>query len=173
MSSDKPQRRRRWQQRHRNTTKPIAQVPAAGGESTSSDDSKGSRLPTPAIPPKPRTDGGVNGSITEDVDLSTQSSYPPAFLTKPADMRLVKENNAIIIARLVLYTFAGSLIGSFIVILILLGFAIFYPALVVDKISPTIGSFLEIIKVVGAIFSPLLAFILGYYFSMTAKSDNS
>jgi hypothetical protein len=38
----------------------------------------------------------------------------------------------------------------------------------VSEVIPVVNALLEVVKVVAAVFSPLLAFILGYYFSLSA-----
>lgn len=75
---------------------------------------------------------------------------------------------------------ARWLIGAFVIaltlafgVMILLIIPIYWTSTetMTDKFMPAMPNVLEIVKIIGGIFSPLLAFILGYYFSLSTKSS--
>jgi uncharacterized protein involved in cysteine biosynthesis len=64
--------------------------------------------------------------------------------------------------------FGVSLALSLLVVIGLIWMVIAMPDEMVSEVIPVVNALLEVVKVVAAVFSPLLAFILGYYFSLSA-----
>lgn len=80
------------------------------------------------------------------------------------------------IAMTLVFIFGLALLGAFVVVMGLIAPLWWHwdTEQIATKILPTIGDILEAVKIIGAIFSPLLAFILGYYFTLsTAASGKS
>jgi hypothetical protein len=115
-------------------------------------------------PPNPTPAGGAG---VDDADVEIQS------IGTPEERSVPKEQYAAEIAKQVISIFAGSLVGAFIIIAMLIWLAWDCPEAFLTKILPTLGNILEILKVIGALFSPLLAFILGYYFSLSTRTTSS
>jgi len=104
-----------------------------------------------------------------EVAVNKQDLATPKIQPSLPEMR---ESNAVNIAKLIIYLFGASLLFSLVVVIALIILAIYLPDAIFTKVLPNIGSFLEVIKIIGALFSSLLAFILGYYFSQTIKSNH-
>ncbi len=69
-----------------------------------------------------------------------------------------RERTAGILARILLWSFVGTLLVGF-----SFAFYVLHRCSSIDE--KTITGSLEALKVAGSIFTPLLAFVLGYYFS--------
>lgn len=95
-------------------------------------------------------------------------------ITKAVATRdVIKENAAERIATSLIRVFLISLLSAFIVVaLLIVGPLIANPEATSVGIYPVMSDILEVIKIIGGIFSPLLAFILGYYFSLTIKKGD-
>lgn len=109
--------------------------------------------------------------VTEEVNIGPFLDETVGKSIQFKSLDRIKEEAAVEVAKMIIYIFAAALIGSFGLVLVVFGLASCYPKVVTETIVPAMGgSVLEAIKVTGTLFSPLLAFILGYYFSAsTAK----
>ena len=85
----------------------------------------------------------------------------------PADRR---EDFAGRLAQGLLNIFAMSVVISFCVMSFLLAGAIYRPSSTLAAVVPTLKESLEILRLSGSLFSPLLAFVLGYYFNQSTRS---
>jgi hypothetical protein len=79
-----------------------------------------------------------------------------------------KEVTASKVAMRIVGLFGVSLALSLLVVIGLIWMVIAMPDEMVSEVIPVVNALLEVVKVVAAVFSPLLAFILGYYFSLSA-----
>ena len=114
-----------------------------------------------------------NGENAEfNVHFNADDLLPNKVRQKPYRRYLSdKEAGAFQIAQMIIQIFRHGLYGSLgIVVLLIVVFAI--PGIQIATLLDSIGSLLEIITVIGAVFSPLLAFILGYYYNRS-HGDNS
>lgn len=147
----------------------------------SSSESKPSPLNTPATP------SGLEGSVTSSNLPNTNADVeelPPVIsvsieqsdiVTKPVEYvpPPYKETMAGRVAMRLLLIFGLALGAAFLIIL-----ALIVPLWwhwnteeVATKVLPAMSGILETIKIIGTIFSPLLAFILGYYFTLSVSND--
>lgn len=81
-----------------------------------------------------------------------------------------REDNADRLAQGLLNTFAVSLVISFGVMGCLLAAAVYRPNSTIVAVVPTLKESLEILRLSGSLFSPLLAFVLGYYFNQSTRT---
>ncbi|MDR3707734.1 MAG: hypothetical protein P4L33_05510 [Capsulimonadaceae bacterium] len=98
---------------------------------------------------------------------------------KPKDRRsldkpiaLVREGAAREVASKLILIFGWAIAGAFLVIFCLIALAVRFPETVANKLAAEIDEILRVLQVVGTMFSPLLAFILGYYFGSPYHTDN-
>jgi hypothetical protein len=110
-----------------------------------------------------------------DIDLTLGSNphstnapliIPPLESRSAAEFR---ESAARDVAMRILQIFAWSLTAAFLFVIALVMLAFHWRDSVLKEIVPVLGDFTRIVEIVGTIFSPLLAFILGYYFSESSK----
>ncbi len=105
----------------------------------------------------------------ETVYVNLESLDITELLRQPQD---IKEETATIVAKWIIVIFGASLLCCFVLQIAIILLALKYPSEVKDTIIPAMGgSILEIVKLIGTLFSPLLAFILGYYFSISSKKN--
>ena len=105
-----------------------------------------------------------------EIDLINQRDLLSSTLliNSPADIN--RETSALRIAQMIIRTFQVSLyVGLGLIVVLIIAFTV-NPELV-SALLPSLGSVLEVITTIGAIFSPLLAFILGYYYNRS-HGDN-
>jgi hypothetical protein len=81
-----------------------------------------------------------------------------------------REDYAGRLAQGLLNIFAMSLGVSFVVMGGLLAGAIYRPNATMVAVVPTLKEGLEILRLSGSLFSPLLAFVLGYYFNQSTRT---
>lgn len=115
--------------------------------------------------------GKANGPVEQKVDLSVKIN--PHDIGRPElrpTVPILRETNAGDIAKLIVYTFAGSLLAAFNIIILIIILIIKLPSDISSNILSNIEHAFEILKLVSTIFSPLLAFLLGYYFSQSTKA---
>lgn len=94
--------------------------------------------------------------------------FKPGDLHPLPSVEMVRENTAGRVAIMLIVIFGCSLLFSFGIVAWLIYLFKERP----DFLSE-MNNVLEIIKVIGTIFSPLLAFILGYYFGLSNRSGGS
>ena len=110
--------------------------------------------------------GGHDVSI-DDKDVRTRKTK---LLDPP--IALVREGAAAEVASKLIWVFGFALFGAFAVIFALIVVALRFPDAVANKLAGEVDELLRVLQVVGTIFSPLLAFILGYYFGSPHHTDN-
>ena len=91
-------------------------------------------------------------SIPVEVIEDTEQFRKLRFVESP------KEHTAGVLARILVWSFVGTLLAGF-----MFGFYVLHRCSSMDE--KTIAGSLEALKVVGSVFAPLLAFVLGYSFS--------
>jgi len=82
----------------------------------------------------------------------------------------IKDLDAGLLAQGLLNIFGVSVCVAFIVLGLAVIGALYRPGSTNLAVVPMFKEALEILRLVGALFSPLLAFVLGYYFNQSAKS---
>lgn len=82
----------------------------------------------------------------------------------------IKDLDAGLLAQGLLNIFGVSVCIAFCVLCITIVGALFRPGSTNLGVVPMFKEALEILRLVGAMFSPLLAFVLGYYFNQSAKT---
>jgi hypothetical protein len=114
----------------------------------------------------------VNDAIENSV-VSISDFELEVVPLKPSEYEIYRSTAIDRIVRLIIFVFATSLALALIILLFLVYVALTSTNDTISKVIPVFGTFLEIVKTIGVIFSPLLAFILGYYFSLSSKQENS
>ncbi len=128
------------------------------------------------IPPTEKSDDALSSdtkSEVENIDLTDTDWFEQPLEVRKFEggLPFSKDKAAISIANKIVYIFALSLGCSFLLIGVVIYLALHRPTEVTTIIVPALGGNLfEAIKIIGTIFSPLLAFILGYYFNKDSKS---
>lgn len=103
--------------------------------------------------------------LYSDVEIKSSDLIP----LEAKSIEFLRETSAGKVAVLLIIIFGVSLLLSFIIV----GVLIYVLRESSQEILSGMNSILEVIKIIGAIFSPLLAFILGYYFGLSNKSSSS
>jgi len=142
---------------------------------------------------QPNSEPSEHSETLEDIESSTATSEQPNSESETVDINLLdfpeiktenkpyeelpnekpfsKDAAAAGIANKVVYVFAGALLLGFALIITVVILSLNHGDTVKGVIVPALGdNLLEVIKIVGTIFSPLLAFILGYYFNKDSKN---
>jgi len=147
-------------------------------------DDKPDRLETPGDRPiDTQGEGGVTtppsllpqerssqGHVLDVLEIGPPIGSP--LREKKVSIPLERERAAKDIAKWLIIAFGGSMAGAFIIVM-----ALIVPTwwadtdTIITKVIPVMNNILEAVKLIGAIFSPLLAFILGYYFSVSTHKD--
>jgi len=90
-------------------------------------------------------------------------------VTESFQDELDKDAQGCFVAAILMISFAGSLgCGFYLVIVIVHASLAYAPA---DR-STAIKDALQILMTIGTLFSPLLAFVLGYYFNQSQSAHN-
>jgi hypothetical protein len=164
-----------------------------GGRNDSSPSSTTSRSPFPSLNSTPPPSSPPNRAQANPDQWSGKQVIPAPKKTnaqpeefevdvdgldkigsKPPDTRFYKERAAREIAKWILIVFGIGLVGAFIVVMSLIVPTWYTDTkTVTTEFMPAMPNVLEIVKIIGGIFTPLLAFILGYYFSASARQDDS
>src|SRR5687768_8017577 len=80
-----------------------------------------------------------------------------------------KDTQGCFVAAILMISFAGSLACGFYLVIVIVHASLAYaPA---DR-STAIKDALQILMTIGTLFSPLLAFVLGYYFNQSQAARN-
>jgi hypothetical protein len=108
----------------------------------------------------------VTGTFSE----ISATPVPTEDLPKP--ISVIRETAARDVAFFFVRIFAWSMGASFFVVVLYIVLAFFKPADVANKLAGEVDEFLRVLQIIGTIFSPLLAFILGYYFGTPHPPDN-
>jgi len=116
-------------------------------------------------------DSEVNSGSRPD-DLTTEVKGMDYSPVPTRALEHVREDNAFLIAKAILWLFAVCFALSFLLVIALVYFAARFPALVLTQLAPALDNFSRFISLVGSLFSPLLAFILGFYFSSERRHRN-
>jgi hypothetical protein len=108
------------------------------------------------------------GPKSEDEDLDITKGARTRNIYNRA---IYREQAAENIARWLIIAFMFALGCAFLIMIILI-IPIYWSTTetMTDKFMPSMPHVLEIVKIIGGIFSPLLAFILGYYFSISTQN---
>lgn len=95
--------------------------------------------------------------------MKEKKSVPSArqFATQAVKDELSKDTQGCFVAAMLMLSFALSLGFGFYLVFVLVKASLAYPA--ADR-STAIKDALQILTTIGTLFSPLLAFVLGYYF---------
>lgn len=144
--------------------------------------SRVSRKPQPSTARKMKggtatTSNGTNHSPPWSGELLRPAPKEDLDITKGARTRnihnrsIFREQAAEKIAIWVICAFMLALTFAFtIMIMLIIPLYWFTPETMTEKFMPTMPNVLEVVKIIGGIFSPLLAFILGYYFSVSTQN---
>jgi hypothetical protein len=125
------------------------------------------------------TNGGDERPPSVDLVLGDPDGSPllKAMPVRKLNKRFQKEDYAYKIGMVIVIIFGICMVAAFAfswwaVAAAIRAQAVQHPAdpWSMSQLASAIGDFLEPVKVIGTIFSSLLAFILGYYFNVSAHS---
>ncbi len=105
-------------------------------------------------------------------ELRATVEDPPVAPTDPFDEQKLKATGAREVARVLVFTFAGTIAATFFTVA-LIYFLSASPAQAKDFVAAFTGIIPVMENFVTKIFGPLLAFVLGYYFGEKAKGNST